>query len=235
MRIIPILFSTPMVQAILSDNKSMTRRTMKLQPGEGERYEAMGENEFAYISKGGISGPYKCPYGQPGDVLWVRESFCITHPFAPETNHFGYKCGVQPYSYEPASEKYDFSRSDRWKPNIHMPFEACRFFLRVKEIRVERLHDITQKDAICEGIIRANNLHFDVPASITIWKDYTSEGNYFQREDYSFRSLWISINGADSWNSNPWVWVNAFERITDGNEIAAIRKQWNDKKSLKTK
>lgn len=222
MKLIPILFSTPMVQAILSGNKSMTRRKCK--------YQYWSFHELIDVNKNGITQKVdrevSCPYGQPGDVLWVREKFCNINFPEIDPEYYFFTQALDAEDYDP--------KEWTWKPSIHMPFEACRIFLRVKEIRVERLQDITQKDAICEGIILANNLHFDVPASITIWKDYTSEGNYFQREDYSFRSLWISINGADSWNANPWVWVISFERITDGNEIAAIRKQWNEKHLQKT-
>lgn len=228
MKLISILFSTPMVQAILSGNKSMTRRAMKLQPGEGEGYEAMGEIEFAYISKGGISGPYKCPYGQPGDVLWVRETFGVWQDI---TLHKAQKFNTSNwYTTEGVKIPYD---TLKWKPNIHMPFDICRIFLRVKEIRVERLQNISEEDAIREGITKSR----PIPMG---WMNYMNPALYFKVDkEYlgtsaaaaSFFSLWASINGEESYNSNPWVWVIAFERITDGNEIADIRKQWNERRA----
>lgn len=207
MKLIPILFSTPMVQAILSENKSMTRRKCK--------YQNWSFHELIDVNKNGITQKVdrevSCPYGQPGDVLWVRERFCnINKPdIDPEFVYFTETIDAE--DYDPKEWK--------WKPSIHMPFEACRIFLRVKEIRVERLHDISEDDAIREGI-RSKNL--SIAETRNFFKGFFLNG---------FKVIWISINGADSWNSNPWVWVIAFERITDENEIAAIRKQWNERRA----
>lgn len=208
MNIKPILFSTPMVQAILVGSKIQTRRVVKLQPGDGEYYEKLGENDFAYMSIGGMSGPYKCPYGQVGDTLWVRESFCLTQPYDPETYYFGYKDGW--HSDNPASSKYDFSEPDVWKPSIHMPKEACRIFLKIINVRVERLNQISHDDSLKEGIIDYQD---------GTYKNYYTNKGLRGKDGVecvlpkaSFQSLWCSINGFISWEANPFVWVIEFER-----------------------
>lgn len=221
-KIIPILFSTPMVNAILSGNKSMTRRKIKMQPGEGECYEKLGDNEFAYISKGGISGPYSCPYGQPDDVLWVREKW--------ENDSSGGKW-VEYYagSVEVEHNRH-YERLTKWKPSIHMPFDACRIFLRVKEIRVEKLLDISEDDAKCEGV----KLHERGEKYLNYLDEKHNITQFIyncKTAAHSFRTLWLVINGNGSLISNPWVWVISFERITDAAEIAEICKQWYERKS----
>lgn len=213
MKLIPILFSTPMVQGILSENKSMTRRTKGLElasiyASSCKRFDA---GAFLFSDKHSDAISLKrCPYGQPGDVLWVREKFCnINKPdIDPEFVYFTETIDAE--DYDPKEWK--------WKPSIHMPFEACRTFLRVKEIRVERLHDINTADIVREGVQAT----------------YTNPKMGLRHDNAMiilFATLWVNINGADSWNANPWVWVIAFERITDENEIAAIRKQWNERRA----
>lgn len=137
----------------------------------------------------------KCPYGQPGDVLWVRESFLIN------------AIGKTPFLYRAESNISNFLK---WKPSIHMPKEAARLFLQIKDIRVERLRDISESDAIGEGIECLGNSASGIP----IWKEYfLSDINANFAPENSFRSLWKKINGEDSWNSNPWVWVIEFKKI----------------------
>lgn len=231
MKLIPILFSTPMVQAILSGNKSMTRRTKGLDfinehPSDWKVISADKEPViFELDDNCGWTFNAPTPYGQPGDVLWVRETFeDYKDPECDGSTDDNCICGLR---YKAISGTDPVIK---WKPNIHMPFEACRIFLRVKENRVERLHDISIEDAKREGVKQIADY------GETGYLLYTQPDDAFSDIDpkTSFKSLWVSINGADSWNSNPWVWVIAFERITDENEIAAIRKQWNEKKSLKT-
>ena len=195
MKHIPILFSTPMVQAILEGRKTMTRRKVKLQPGEGEYYQLMEDGEFAYISVGGMSGPYKCPYGQPGDILWVRETWQHTKNLGinPEDENSGYiyKCSENGQEWANNTENWV------WKPSLFMKKEACRIFLKVTGVKVERLQDISTLDAIKEGVN---------PCTLN-----SQTGNY--SFEYGFQKIWKEINGQKSWNDNPWVWCISFERI----------------------
>ncbi|MBN8665798.1 MAG: hypothetical protein J0L83_14550 [Chitinophagales bacterium] len=210
MKAIPILFSTPMVQAILDGRKTQTRRVVKPQPlthgrtdsrvriyQRGEKWEVADT-----FSNDGFSclDSFKCPYGQPGDVLWVRESF----------NRIEYRGSIEyVYKAEPSIDpcKNKFSSYD---PSIHMPKAACRLFLQVKSVRVERLQDISEDDAIAEGIGTTNG----IPVGMTShYIDYLDEKNCYSSSINSFKSLWQSIKGPESWDANPWVWVVEFERI----------------------
>ncbi|MBK7885494.1 MAG: hypothetical protein IPJ81_18145 [Chitinophagaceae bacterium] len=218
MKFIPILFSTPMVQAILAGRKTMTRRIVKPQPTINE----IGNVNFSFKKHGGINVPIEdlnkpfigilddCPYGQLGDVLWVRETWCYMDA---SPNNCAYK---EDFGSEPVSWN--------WKPSIYMSKEVCRLFLKVKSIKVERLQDITEEDAIAEGVQDASCTdHTTCPSSLC--KDGCSaKGTYYNYPtDFdgepcysaveSFEQLWQSINGEKSWDANPWVWVIKFERI----------------------
>lgn len=192
----PILFSTPMVQAILEGRKTQIRRVTKMQPGEGEGYEDLGNGEFAYISNGGMSVPYTCPYGQVGDILWIRESFSKVE-FKDKPILYLFKANPD-------------HQSMKWKPSIHMPKVAARIWLRITNVRVERLQDISEEDAKAEGIDEL----FDSSVEER-WKNYGLEpyNKPLNNPASSFMTLWWRINGMDNWDANPWVWVIEFERI----------------------
>jgi hypothetical protein len=182
----PILFSTPMVQAILDGRKTQTRRVIKPQPLDVVTY---ADQRVWYPEV------IKCPY-EVGDVLWVRETFIKDkESFLHKASHT-------------LVEKFI-----KWKPSIFMPKEACRLFLQVKSVRVELLQEITEEDAIAEGIKPSEDF-------AGLYFLYGSTKNYgrITRTDYvdpikSFHSLWLSINGPTSWVKNPWVWVIEFEKI----------------------
>lgn len=196
-----------MVQAILEGRKTQTRRAVKPTPIENENYhfeklEKLGSNMFGMIPNKGIeidnrtispfNGIWKCPY-EVGDVLWVRETF------SPISNHnflkFIYKEGLSDWTDDLI----------KWKPSIFMPKEACRIFLKIKSIRVERLKSISREDARSEGI------EVD-PALKTKFKHYTNNCTTYN-EQTSFFSLWEMINGKQSLDYNPFVWVYEFEQI----------------------
>ncbi len=174
----PILFNTEMVRAFRAGQKTQTRRVVKPQP---QSYSFDGR---AYIFD---EGELPKPQYQPGDILYVRETW----------SELKYPDGSRRYVYK-ASDEYPFGEAGyivkfRWRPSIHMPKEAARIFLRVTDVRVERLQDITIDDAIAEG---CNEV---IPIT-------------------EFRLIWIkTIKPADreryGWNANPWVWVYTFERI----------------------
>ena len=214
----PILFSTPMVQAILEGRKTQTRRVVKQSFGWDPIWKVSNEGNGSYCMRTGTqySVPYfKCPYGQPGDVLWVRETFLIKNGEYPTDWGILYKSDLGVSELE-----YSKELKVKWKPSLFMPKAACRIFLRITNVRVERLHDINEADAKQEGVeVKEYGSH---PFFCTrdysykknsngFWPGFCADtGDQFSR---SFKSLWRSINGEQSWNDNPWVWVIEFERV----------------------
>lgn len=220
----PILFSGPMVRAILDGRKTQTRRLVKLRDPSGT-YSTHDEVGWPYSAdEAGDWSPDPCPYGETGDRLWVRESFApvpcsggcekypegfdpkvasVHQPNAPDTG----------WRYRATWEK---SHGGHWKPSIHMPRAACRIVLEVTGVRVERLLDISRDDAFAEGVEAVNpyKLTPDLPPGMpACFRDYQDSGNWFSADPVaSFRSLWKSINGAASWAQNPWVWVVKFRK-----------------------
>jgi hypothetical protein len=142
----------------------------------------------------------KCPY-KAGDILWVRETYCdITNYkqeplFSSINGNFVYKANT------------DFIGEHKWKPSIFMPKEASRISLLVKNIRVEKLQDISESDAVAEGII-----HTVDTKGNSIYK-VQGYPQYEYSAILAYKSLWESINGVGSWESNPFVWVVEFERM----------------------
>lgn len=190
----PILFSTPMVHAIMEGRKTMTRRVVKGTVLEWLQPE-MFTPEYVALPENGL-----CPYGQPGDLLWVREKFKSKHVKGCLEEFKLHYPNVHPWFYAADGESEKGYGS--WKPSIHMPKSAARIWLRITDVRLERLHDISEEDAKAEG----------VEWKRTGWKDYTKDGICFDAIS-SFVSLWQSINGIESWDQNPWVWVVSFEII----------------------
>lgn len=218
----PILFSGPMVRALLAGTKTQTRRVVKPQPDWTEPatvwqhgYGHSGPGWYAhheeYPEEGALH--YRCPCGQSGDRLWVRETW------AP---HFMYE-GVKPSDILIDARSCLFyaadggitggcvasQRAKRWRPAIHMPRAASRITLEVTDVRVERLQDISEADAIAEGIhkpIGSQFWHTDPGANILPGETPT----------WAYRNLWEAINGSGSWDANPWVWVVEFKRVEGG-------------------
>ncbi len=225
----PIIFSTPMVQAILEGRKTQTRRVIKPQPVVGEdKWEWGGTRPKALRKTGAITTygigvlpsddgsmfQYSCPYGKPGDLLWVREThawvmYDHAHDLlegARDRNRYVYKASMHEGWMEYAKEKYGY----KWKPSIHMPEEAARIWLKVVDVRVELLKDISEDDAIAEGVEKIADY------GTTSYRLYTKPDSAYSDIDavWSFTSLWESIHGKDSWKSNPWVWVIEFEVVS---------------------
>jgi len=204
----PILFSAPMVRAILDGSKTQTRRVVKqLDPKAGAVTTNM--HSLPMSCCWAFGGPIiLCPYGQPGDRLWVRETFgefIDTEVINGATYELG-----RDWVYRADGEGVRVST--RWKPSIHMPRDASRILLEIVSVRVERLHDLSEGDAVAEGIER-------MPCAVPytkLWKNYRP-GNgctpSMAIPQNSFRSLWESINGEANWLSNPWVWVVEFKRV----------------------
>jgi hypothetical protein len=195
-----------MVQAILEGRKTQTRRVVKPQPPNDYDYlgtdtdRSSGEPIFYACWEGDRFHNIKCPYGNPGDILWVRETWARD----VYTRDYVYK----------ASADVFHSGIPAWKPSIHMPREACRLFLRITNVRVERLHDITQQDALSEGIHVGETINNPITGEkIQSYKNYLLGEFKWMSPVLSFKTLWYKINGAESWNANPWVWVVEFEQI----------------------
>jgi hypothetical protein len=189
----PILFSGEMVRAILDDRKTMTRRVVKPQPEQ--------DTDCPYHIGTGIERKARiCPYGKPGDRLWVRETFC-------DRNNNGEQ--IKPL-YRSDGQEYEdgdgWHFEPKWKPSIFMPRMYSRITLEITNVRVERLQDISEEDSECEGI----------SSSFGNWKNYTDQSVVCQTSKASFRTLWESINGPVSWGINPWVWVVEFKRVLNG-------------------
>lgn len=222
----PILFSAPMVRAILDGRKTQTRRIMKSQP-----YTLRVEG-FGYPTKAGgfvsLQSEHclnECPYGKPGDRLWVRETHYAygywTKHYCGEKGkdvwHFNDKTLPGKYRFErPADTLRRSAGAIGWfkRPAIFMPRAASRILLEITDVRVQRLQDISEEDARAEGVERLS----DAPACLTPWKNYRlNPGAPFAMNHSiaaaSFMSLWDSINGADAHKSNPWVWTISFRRI----------------------
>ena len=203
----PILFSTEMVKAILSGSKVQTRRVVK---EEHAPVKISKDNQYAMP----LDRLLSCPYGQVGDVLWVRENY-LKPPKVITSKMLKDGADTWPsFDYQADCELGDVEQYKEWgwkmKPSIHMPKEACRLFLKIKSIRVERLRDISEADAVYEGI---EVIHFAEP-SVPIFKRYDlKEKLGTVNPIFSFESLWQKINGRQSLINNPWVWVIEFERI----------------------
>jgi len=240
MKLIPILFSTPMVQAEREGRKTMTRRTrgldrINISPDDYDfwqfRIDEKGHMRAFFSCGTSDNEDYaivKCPYGQPGDVLWVRETFrkyWLTHPDTGEPNleHWNTEYRADNHEQIPMIDGDGFGIYNRdgsekmipWKPGIHMPYEACRTWLKIKSIRVERLRDIRRNDAIDEGIQLLLQSGAQLLENGPLYRDYSAPPELFNKgvkSIQSFKSLWQSINGEDSWTANPWVWVVEFER-----------------------
>lgn len=204
----PILFSAPMVRALLAGTKTQTRRVIK---APGVFVSSGAVDGFGVVSMyDGAIREVRCPYGQPGDRLWVRETW--QGPLIPESEYTGpherAKFNLPKFCQYaadggPAPEFIDDddNRHCRWRPSIHMPRWASRILLEVIAVRVERLQDISEADALAEGI---ESYALNGKAGIT--GELNLPAGYF-------RYLWESINGPDSWDLNPWVWVVEFRRL----------------------
>jgi hypothetical protein len=198
----PIIFSAPMIRAILDGRKTQTRRILKPEPNSGPNGEMVDLGGAWGVLDGCLSGEWHCPYGQPGDRTYVRETFAfINNSDFGETSYYQYRADTDGKSYPgdwPPETKGD-PEKPRWKPAIHMPRAASRITLEIEQIRVERLQEISEEDARAEGFEpRRCGQGIDGPV-----KSYRT----------GFVYGWGSIHGTDSWLQNPFVWVLNFRRV----------------------
>lgn len=198
----PILFSTPMVQAILAGHKTQTRRMVKFKKlwnGFGEvspnecRPDGCHNQQYLHVHYNGngesdlvTSHRHFCPYGEIGDRLWVKETFRM------QISGIEYRADEPPRS------------TGKWKPSLFMPRDLSRITIEITGIRVERLNEIKYNDCKAEGL--------NEPRAFAQYGLERQERDELFR--ISYKNLWESINGKGSWDQNPWVWVIEFKTVS---------------------
>jgi len=212
----PIIFNSDMVRAILSGQKTQTRRPITASrikafsdaAALGEcsdflGYGQLGINDLSYVLE-------FCPFGQPGDLLWVRETWRKFNA-SNECGCSEYPCDC-PKNGAPIYRATHDDGESKWRPSIHMPRWASRILLRVTAVRVERVQDIDDAGSIAEGVGSGHYIEDG-----WYWKDWrlsdkdAAVSPMLESAKESFCSLWESIYG--NWDANPWVWVVEFERV----------------------
>lgn len=255
----PMLFSGEMVKSILGGQKTMTRRILKVDGGgiapsfTRVKYKPDLNCKNAADRTNGWLEIRDCPYGKVGDRLWVRETFKYSLSMGRFDIQFKSDLNVLfgidlHYDILKKFKQYKGEEEDfyKWRPSIHMPRLASRITLEITDIRIERLQDITEEDAINEGVQKFRDtfshdwhglkeLQEDESFVNYLWHGRFNHGqgnrlsdsweyqysNYSSARD-SFSSLWESINGVDSWKANPWVWVVEF-KVIENEELPTCR------------
>ncbi len=185
----PILFSAPMVRAILEGRKTVTRRPVK---GVGLVWLDNFKPEYVADPENNL-----CPYGKPGDRLWVRETW--TRAGNGDPGYLTYRA-TYPGCLPPDLENIPPASELRWKPSIHMLRRDSRILLEITDVRVERLQDISRGDIRAEGLVCPSELASDDVSP-----------NYRDWYPAAWRELWESTGG--NWDANPWVWVVEFKQV----------------------
>ena len=243
----PATFNGWSIRGILDERKTQMRRIMKPQPPEtmpedsyldaysggpewcAWTYQDKVHNSPEYGGDG--SCMWTCPYGKPGDVIWVREAFRLpvwADQYSPleyvetggwivryEAGGHHSLSGAPDHVLEESAE--DVIESDYWgrkRPSIHMPKEMCRLYLRVEDVRVERVKSISREDAVAEGVRKVEGV--EVPGMAPAYEDVLSGGDSFCfGAQAAFMRLCHNIHGQGAWRRNDRVWVIEFSRIND--------------------
>lgn len=208
-----ILYSAEMIRAKLEGRKTMTRRMSGLKSINVRHRYIGNSNEleiprlakkydeslyYAFEDNWGGWHVVTCPFGKVGDILYAKETYTILDKDHIIEGPYVYRADATPDTEEFRLDYIKSGRPYQWKPSIFMPREAARIIDVITGIKVERLQDISTEDIIKEGI----KIHTPVP------------GDGEPMPKLQFKNLWISINGEESWHSNPWVWVIETRNIT---------------------
>lgn len=226
MKITPILFKGEMIRALRDRRKTMTRRIVKPQPLPELNTmkpvivndEVIWERKLTGLIS--ITSKVRCPYGMPGDLLWVREAWRLaringvdggvgefaTIQYREGFDVFGYRRDWRDHYADLLEREKRWEKSQtgnlwgRWRPSIHMPRWASRLTLELTGVRVERVQDITEADAQAEGVTQ---------------RAYPTPDGWIADDNAlfsgGFAALWESINGEESWDENQWVWALKFK------------------------
>ena len=209
-----MIFNAEMVRALLDGRKTQTRRPIKWKQ---TRFTEIGEREdgskwpWSEDAEHACDFWHPCPFGAVGDRIWVREAFRV-HSRATDVATLVYKASERNSWTEqtrrvPVAVCNKPATPEKWTPSLHMPRWASRILLEITDVRVERLNAINEHDAQAEGVAKLRG---------GFWKHYQPGWTQHQLSARgSFVTLWKSIYGDESWNSNPWVWVIKFKRIEE--------------------
>ncbi len=254
----PILFSEPMVRALLDGRKTQTRRVMKPQPPNEARSAGVISSASAshglwwwlddtdLMEASSIGDQFRCPYGVPGDLLWVRETFFCDDFQYPNGDAHSYRIVngervaltdeerkakmLENMLYRADGEPAFEGSTDPvpWRPSIHMPRWASRLTLRVTDVRVQRVQDISREDVIAEGIepprcpkcgYTRGDCHLHMDHHLCGLETPTHEAS-------AFASLWDSLHkDREAWAANPWVWALTFEVLRENVDAVMARDQ----------
>lgn len=219
----PILFQTDMVKAILDNRKSMTRRIIKTDS------KFISWNPIVLNGHGGWcdehGNPVKCPYGKVGDILWVREAIREKPNTEGMKSYCTYEADDTPVLVRWHGERALWNWKWKKLPGMFLPKDLCRLFLKITDIKVERVQEISEKDAIKEGCGRdlyvwppdlkvcprcgGTGTHLALGQNLGVTE---SDCSVCDTPLKRFELLWKRINGEESWNSNPWVWTIEFSK-----------------------
>ena len=218
----PILLNGEMVKAVLDGRKTMTRRVIKTQPYGFLNNWKSDNTPCVFVSTNNEPDKRICPYGQPGDRLWVREAWKTDIEYDPcSPSQIDSGASLYFLADECASRinRHKGCGPIRWgktRPSIHMPRWASRITLEVVSVRVERVQEITEDDAMAEGIERYCSQEGKHYNPTPYYKAFPEKDGGLYSAKAAFEVLWDSINAERGfgWDVNPWVWVIEFKRLT---------------------
>lgn len=216
----PIIFSGPMVRALIEGRKTQTRRILRDQAVPGAQFQGINRDGLALFSFGSLYGKQRLPYA-PGDRLYVREAvrFALEWDECPPSQFD--RADAIAYEADGRTEARawgDPFKPGRLRPSIHMPRWASRLTLTVTDVRVQRLQDISEADALAEGI-RPMPRRGDLFTSDCITSKDHAVPLWFNTPKEAFHDLWNNLHGPDAWDANPWVVALTFtveQRNIDG-------------------
>jgi hypothetical protein len=212
-----LLFSTPMMLALVNGTKSMTRRSIKPAPPVwASHVRVVGPDQFCWTDSAEATDhwpekPMACFYGRPGDLLWARETWRCEIKAGQVVIHYQADNATRAIDltvldeHELVQVRRWAGKKTGWNPSIHMPRWASRVTLEITAVRPERLQEISEEDAIAEG----------VGGDFGNYTSFQPDIPSFAYAKNSYRSLWESLAGPGSWNANPWLWVIEFRKIEE--------------------